>query len=48
VEAEPAAAIDVAEQMLLLRRRFDHQVAGVPPDPDPEKPAKKGWWPFGR
>ncbi len=48
LDEEPAAALDVAEQMLLLKRRFDQQVALLPPDPEPEKPAKKGWWPFGR
>ncbi|MGE0058439.1 MAG: hypothetical protein AB7T32_10695 [Dehalococcoidia bacterium] len=48
LEEEPAAALDVAEQMLMLKRRFDQQVAALPPDPEPEKPAKKGWRPFGR
>jgi hypothetical protein len=48
LDEEPAAALDVAEQMLMLKRRFDGQVAALPADPEPEKPAKKGWWPFGR
>jgi hypothetical protein len=51
LEEEPAAALDVAEEMLMLKRRFDQQVAAIPADPEPaqpEKPAKKGWWPFGR
>jgi hypothetical protein len=48
LEDEPAAALEVAEQMLMLKRRFDQQIAALPPDPEPEQPAKKSWWPFGR
>jgi hypothetical protein len=48
LDEDPAAALDVAEQMLMLKRRFDQQIAALPPDPEPEKPVKKGWWPFGR
>ena len=48
LDEEPAAALDVAEQMLMLKRRFDQQIAAMPPEPEPEKPAKKGLWPFGR
>ncbi len=31
-----------------LKLDANGQVAAVPPDPEPEKPPKKGWWPFGR
>jgi hypothetical protein len=48
VEEEPAASLDIAEQMLLLKRRFDQQVAALPPEPAPETPPKRGLWPFGR
>ena len=48
LEDDAGAALDVAEQMLMLKRRVDQQVAALPPDPEPEKPPKKNWWRFGR
>lgn len=50
LEEEQGLSLDVAEQMLLLKRRIDTQVAALPPD-EPEvapKPEKKGFWPFRR
>lgn len=54
VEEDIENAIDIAERMLMLRRRFGEQ-AGVkrqldedaPRDP-PAGSKKPGWWPFGR
>lgn len=46
LDEEPSGALDVAEQMLLLKRRFDQEIAAMPPEPEPEPPAKKGIWPF--
>lgn len=50
LEEEPSGALDVAEQMLMLKRRFDQQVAALPPDEPagPPKSSKKGLWPFRR
>lgn len=45
---DPAAALDIAEQMLMLKRRFDQQVAALPAESEPTPPPSKGWWPFGR
>ncbi len=50
VEEEPEVALDLAGEMLTLRRRLDERLAELPslaPPPQPEKP-KRGWWPFGR
>ena len=50
VEDEPEIALDLAEQMLMLRRRFDQRIAELPPlspPPEPEQP-KRSWWRFGR
>lgn len=50
LEEEQGLSLDVAEQMLLLKRRIDDQAAALPPDkpPVPEKQEKKGFWPFRR
>ena len=55
VEAEPETSIDLAEQMLMLKRLLDQRLATLPrgqypgPAPAAELPArKKGWWPLGR
>ncbi len=49
VEEDTQLALDIAEQMLLLKRRLDPRLAELPPeDAEPEKPKKRGWWPFGR
>lgn len=50
LEEDQALALDLAEEMLLLKRRFDGQVAALPPDPpaDASKPSRKGFWPFRR
>jgi hypothetical protein len=50
VEEDAENALDVAEQMLLARRRLDQRLAAVPPaSPAEEKqPDKKPWWRLGR
>ena len=50
VEEDPDNAIDLAERLLLLKRRLDEKIAGFewePPVVEPE-PKKKGFWPFKR
>jgi hypothetical protein len=50
VEEEPEVALDLAGEMLTLRRRLDERLAelgSLAPPPEPEK-QKRGWWPFGR
>jgi hypothetical protein len=51
VEADIDIALDIAERMLMLKRRLDERLAEAPPDPLSEsqmtKP-KKGLWPFKR
>jgi hypothetical protein len=46
--ADPEAAIDVAESMLLLRRRCERERGTSPPPPIAAEPAKRGRWPFRR
>jgi hypothetical protein len=50
VEEDTQLSLDIAEQMLLLKRRLDPQLAEMPPaEPaSPERSKKRGWWPFGR
>jgi hypothetical protein len=50
VEANVDFSMDVAERMVMLKRRLDERVASAPPEAPsaPERPVKKGWWPFGR
>jgi hypothetical protein len=50
VETDADLSMDVAERMVMLKRRLDERVASAPPEAPsaPERPAKKGWWPFGR
>jgi len=40
--------LDLAEQMLLLRRRVDQATADLEEEAPPEPPQRKGIWPFGR
>ena len=50
VEEDPESSRDLAERMLLLKRRLDQALAeaeaSAPPSPPEEK--RRGWWPFGR
>lgn len=51
VEEDAENSLDVAERMLLLKRRLDERLAALPPDSEPEQtpPARRrSWWPFGR
>ena len=50
VEEDAQAALDVAEQMLMLRRRLEERLAALPSrEPPPAREEKRrGWWPFGR
>ena len=50
LEEDQEQALDIAEQMLMLKRRFDQQIAALPaPVPsEPEKRVRKGFWPFRR
>ena len=52
VEEDAQTALDVAESMLLLRRRLADDLADLlaQPDETPSQPPKRGrrWWPFGR
>ena len=52
VEEDGHLALDVAERMLLLRRRLEDGLSGWLAEAEeallpPPKP-KRGWWPFGR
>ncbi len=47
--AEPEAALDLAESMMMLHRRIERAVSRAsPPPPEASKPASKGRWPFRR
>ncbi|HLF71822.1 MAG TPA: hypothetical protein VI759_06695 [Dehalococcoidia bacterium] len=51
VEADVEISLDIAERMLMLKRRLDERLAEMPPDAPSKsqtsKP-KKGLWPFKR
>jgi hypothetical protein len=49
VEEDPENALDLAERMLMLKRRFDEKMADLPREPEaPEEKQRRGWWPFRR
>jgi hypothetical protein len=49
VEEEPESALEVAEQMLMLKRSLDQRIASLPQEPEAvASPPSKRWWPFGR
>lgn len=50
VEEDPESSLNVAEQMLMFKRRLDQRVASLPQQSEPAEAPKqqKGWWPFGR
>jgi len=52
VEEDSQVALDVAESMLMLRRRLEGDLAGLLAEPEeaPAPSAKQGrsWWPFGK
>jgi hypothetical protein len=52
VEEDSQAALDVAESMLMLRRRLNAEFADLLAEPQEASTAPpkqtRGWWPFGR
>lgn len=46
--ADPEAAVDVAESMLMLRRRLARSEAAAGAPPERAEPAKRARWPFRR
>jgi hypothetical protein len=50
VEEDAENALDIAERMLMLKRRMDEKMKQPPAETRPEQPkgGKRGWWPFGR
>ena len=49
VDEDVDATLDIAERMIMLKRRLDGEFAKAPPDTFQESaPRKRGWWPFGR
>jgi hypothetical protein len=49
VDEDVESSLEIAERMLMLKRRLDQQLATLPPDEPVEQPKKKrGLWPFGR
>jgi hypothetical protein len=47
IEEDVEIALEVAEHMLMLKRRLDERMATLPPEELEPKPQRKGWWPFG-
>ena len=51
VEEDAESTLDLAEQMLMLKRRLDQRLAEMPKE-EPAAPSeaekRRGWWPFGR
>jgi hypothetical protein len=50
VEEDAENALDIAERMLMLKRRMDERMKELPPEAPQEqsKGGRRGWWPFGR
>jgi hypothetical protein len=48
VEEDPGESLDLAERMLLLKRRLDDATAGFGEEEPPAPPERKRWWPFKR
>jgi hypothetical protein len=48
LEDDMEMTLDIAERMLLLRRRIDQETVGLEEEPPPEPVKRKGLWPFGR
>ena len=48
VEEDPANALDLAERMLMLKRRMDQKMAELPAAEPEAKDKRRGWWPFRR
>jgi hypothetical protein len=48
LEDDMELTLDIAEQMLLLRRRIDQETADLEEEAPVEPPKSRGFWPFGR
>jgi len=49
VEEDSENTLEIAEHMLMLKRRLDETIAGLPEEePPPAEPKKRGLWPFRR
>jgi hypothetical protein len=48
VEEDTGESLDVAERMLLLKRRLDNETAGFGEEEPSPQPERRGWWPFKR
>jgi hypothetical protein len=48
LEEDLELTLDIAEQMLMLRRRIGEETAHLEEEAPPEPPKRKGIWPFGR
>jgi hypothetical protein len=49
VDEDVEASLEIAERMLMLKRRLDQQLASLPPDePLQQEKKRRGFWPFGR
>ncbi|HEY4684719.1 MAG TPA: hypothetical protein VII57_01600 [Dehalococcoidia bacterium] len=46
VEEDVESAIEVAERMLMLKRRLDERLATLPLPADPAPKERRGFWPF--
>jgi hypothetical protein len=49
IEEDPEESYEIAERMLLLKRRMDEVASEIPPEEqEPPRQGRKGWWPFGK
>ena len=48
LEDDLELTLDIAEQMLMLRRRIDQETADLEEEALVEAPKRRGWWPFGK
>lgn len=49
VEENTEEPLEIAERVLLLRRRIEDEVGDLEEEaPEPQTKQRKGWWPFGR
>jgi hypothetical protein len=49
VEESSDEPLEIAERILLLRRRIEDEVGDLEEEtPEPEPTQRRGWWPFGR
>jgi hypothetical protein len=49
VEESNDEPLEIAERVLLLRRRIEDEVGDLEEEtPEPQQTRRRGWWPFGR